>query len=58
MTNVLYSSGYSLKDPRQSHILALKMTHENFKKLLSNAVVTHGQTLTAEERQKPVRVQW
>ena len=55
---MLYRSGYSLKDPRQSHILALRMTHANFQELLSQACVTHGTALTPEERKKPVRVQW
>jgi hypothetical protein len=54
----MYRSGYSFKDARQSRILALKMTHENFEKLLREAVVCHGQTLSPEERTKDVRVQW
>jgi hypothetical protein len=55
---MMYRSGYSFKDARQSRILALKMTHENFEKLLREAVVCHGQTLSPEERTKDVRVQW
>jgi hypothetical protein len=55
---MMYRSGYSTKDSRQSHILALKMTHENFRNLLSHAAVTHGTGLTDEEKAKPVRVQW
>jgi hypothetical protein len=34
------------------------MKHSNFKHLLSLASVTHGDALTAEDRKKPVRVQW
>jgi hypothetical protein len=55
---MMYRSGYGTKDPRQSHILALKLPHANFEKLLSQAVVCHGQTLSEEEKKKPVRVQW
>lgn len=55
-----YRSGYSFKDPRQSHILALKIPHCHFHHILSSASVTpgHGKTMTAEEKAKPVRVQW
>ncbi|KAN0096675.1 protein of unknown function (DUF4291) domain containing protein [Hyaloscypha variabilis] len=55
---MMYRSGYSFKDAKQSHILALKMTHSAFLKLLNEAVVCHGQTLTSEDRKKDVRVQW
>ena len=34
------------------------MTHANLQSLLSMASVTHGQSLTYEERHRPVRVQW
>ena len=34
------------------------MTHANFEALLKEAIVVHGQTLTAAERAKAVRVQW
>lgn len=51
-----YRSGYSYKDSRQEHILAIKMTHENFKQLLSIASVTPA--LSPTESKKPVRVQW
>ena len=45
--------------PRQSKILAIKMTHANFRKLLSQSIVVHiGVKLTAEQREKPVRIQW
>jgi hypothetical protein len=54
----MYRSGYSTKDSQQSHILALKMTHQDFQNLLSQAAVTHGSALTNEEKERPVRVQW
>ena len=45
--------------PRQSCILAIKMTHANFRKLLSQSIVVHiGEKLTAKQREKPVRIQW
>lgn len=53
-----YRSGYSHKDPNQSHILALKIPHQHFLELLSQAVVGESGGLTAEERGKGVRVQW
>ena len=53
-----YRAGYSYKDKGQARILALRIKHENFQKLLSQATVTHGQQLTASERENPVRVQW
>lgn len=53
-----YRSGYSTKDARQSHILAIKMNHKNFQHLLSMASVASGGPLTDEARKKPVRVQW
>ncbi|CAM6094827.1 unnamed protein product [Calypogeia fissa] len=56
---MMYRSGYSLKDPHQARILAIKISHENFAVLLSQAVVTSGQhALSEEERRMPVRVQW
>ncbi|KAL8828414.1 MAG: hypothetical protein Q9170_006613 [Blastenia crenularia] len=56
---MMYRSGYSFKDPNQSHILAIKMTHQNFRNLLSLATVAgHEKVMTAEEKAKPVRVQW
>ena len=57
---MMYRSGYSYKDSNQAHILALTMTHENFAKLLSDAVVTsnHSGPLSKEARSKEVRVQW
>ncbi|KAL8692375.1 MAG: hypothetical protein Q9218_002594 [Villophora microphyllina] len=55
-----YRSNYSFKDPKQSHILALKIPHTHFHHILSQASVTpgHGKTMTADEKAKPVRVQW
>ncbi|KAG5643309.1 hypothetical protein DXG03_001193 [Asterophora parasitica] len=55
---MMYRSGYSFKDERQERILALKMKHEHFHQLLSAASVTSGGQLTAEDKKKPVRVQW
>jgi hypothetical protein len=34
------------------------MTHQNFQHLLSQALVVTGTSLTASEKEKPVRVQW
>jgi hypothetical protein len=34
------------------------MTHNNFFKLLREAVVCQGQTLSSQDRKKDVRVQW
>lgn len=53
-----YRSGYSTKDANQSHILALKMTHQNFQHLLSHALVTDGTALSEDTKAKLVRVQW
>ena len=55
---MMYRCGYSYKDKGQERVLAIRMKHEHFKRLLSQAVVCHGQTLSAEERGKGVRVQW
>ncbi|KAF2473177.1 uncharacterized protein BDR25DRAFT_387349 [Lindgomyces ingoldianus] len=65
---VLYRSGYSYKDSRQSHILALKLKREVFIGLLRRAVLSHGKgkeedsgrKAKSEGREKPanVRVQW
>ncbi|KAG4411014.1 hypothetical protein IFR04_015846, partial [Cadophora malorum] len=55
---MMYRSGYSTKDPRQTHILALTLTHESFLSLLTQAAVCNHGPLSAEERNKPVRVQW
>lgn len=54
-----YRSGYATKDARQTHILALKMKHENFRKLVEQAAVCRGKVpFTGEEKRRPVRVQW
>jgi hypothetical protein len=58
LDNYRYRSGYSFKDKNQFHILAIKMTHANFFKLLSESAVCHGQALSSEDRKKDVRVQW
>lgn len=55
---MMYRSGYATKDARQSHILALKMTHKNFQDLLSLVVVCGGGALSEEDRARAVRVQW
>ena len=35
------------------------MTHANFRRLLSQSIVVHnGEKLTAQQREKPVRIQW
>lgn len=38
---MMYRSGYSYKDERQTRILAIKMTHESFQGLLRRAVLTY-----------------
>lgn len=55
---MMYRCGYSYKDKGQERVLALRMKHEHFRRLLAQAVVCHGQALSAEERAKGVRVQW
>jgi len=56
---VLYRSGYSYKDARQTNILALTMTHEAFKGLLRRAVLTHGPEGGKRDlKEADVRVQW
>ncbi|PVH80374.1 hypothetical protein DL98DRAFT_560366 [Cadophora sp. DSE1049] len=55
---MMYRSGYASKDPRQTHILALTLTHACFLSLLSQAAVCNHGPLSADERNKPVRVQW
>ena len=60
---MMYRSGYSYKDARQAHILAIKMKHEHFKHLLSLAVLTHSMstvtpTLELKEKNANVKVQW
>ena len=54
-----YRSGYALKDSRQTRILALKISHEDFRKILMSAAVCRGGVpFSSEEKQFPVRVQW
>lgn len=54
-----YRSGYAQKDIRQTHILALKIKHKNFEKILRHAAICNGkQPFSNEEREKLVRVQW
>jgi hypothetical protein len=55
-----YRSGYATKDSRQTNILALRISHKHFTRILSLAAVTSGHSgpLPASERAKPVRVQW
>lgn len=55
---MMYRSGYSYKDAGQERVLALRMTHEHFRRLLAQAVVCRGQRLSEEERGMGVRVQW
>jgi hypothetical protein len=62
---MLYRSGYSYKDSRQAHILAIHMTHTSFISLLRKAVLSHGKGVgsknaKAETTPPPasVRVQW
>lgn len=58
---MMYRAGYSYKDARQTHILALKMKHEHFRELLMHAAVVNHDIpgpLTKEEREQKVRVQW
>lgn len=38
---IMYRSGYSFKDPGQAHILAIKMKHEHFLRLLEQGVVAN-----------------
>jgi len=57
---VLYRSGYSYKDNRQSHILALSLKRETFLSLLSKAVLAHASNGSPEGQSVKgcVRVQW
>lgn len=68
---MMYRAGYSHKDPGQSRILALKMTHEHFIGLLERGVLsthvqrnqaadTNEQKVPGGKRQKSgdVRIQW
>lgn len=53
-----YRSGFSYKDPRQAHILAIKLSRTSFEALLRQASVNSTQRLSSGERSKPVQVQW
>lgn len=57
---MMYRSGYSYKDARQTHILALEMKHADFIGLLRHAVLSHGRQANVEPIKKDgsVRVQW
>ena len=56
---MMYRCGYSYKDNGQERVLAIRMKHECFRKLLSQAVVCCGQRLGEEEKKgSGVRVQW
>ena len=54
----MYRSGYATKDERQTHILAIKMTQGNFRKVLREAVVCDEGPLSSEQKRARVRVQW
>jgi hypothetical protein len=51
---MMYRSGYSYKDDRQDRILALRMKHANFEKLLRRACLAHKPHTAGEA----VIVQW
>ena len=51
---MMFRSGWATK-PNQEHILAIKLTHEGFRKILTNAVKSTGSNQT---RQDSVRLQW
>jgi len=60
---MLYRSGYSYKDERQSHILAIKLKHETFFSLLRQAVLSNATTNREESVGKKMEkgsviVQW
>ncbi|KAF3929956.1 hypothetical protein AA313_de0205924 [Arthrobotrys entomopaga] len=48
-----YRAGFSHKDKNQSHILAIRMSHESFEEILLQSSLSNS----SEEKQ-PVRVQW
>ncbi|KAJ6263115.1 hypothetical protein Dda_1674 [Drechslerella dactyloides] len=54
-TWMMYRSGFSYKDANQSHILAIRMTHENFESILAQSSISHS-NFTGQKA--PVRVQW
>lgn len=58
---MLYRSGYSYKDPRQSQILAITLTKETFTALLRKAILAHGSKSIPDDvkfKKESVRVQW
>lgn len=61
---MMYRAGYSYKDARQSHILAIRMKHEHFIGLLERGVLAKHAKKAPEdsavkrEKTSDVRVQW
>lgn len=56
-TWMMYRCGYSYKDDRQTCVLAIKVSHEGFIKLLENArLSTHGEK--EGKKESKVVVQW
>ncbi|RSL49238.1 hypothetical protein CEP54_012535 [Fusarium duplospermum] len=61
---MMYRAGYSYKDSRQSHILAIRMTHEHFIWLLERGVLAKHAKKAPEdstvkrEKTSDVRIQW
>ncbi|KAJ6445963.1 ATP-dependent RNA helicase DHX8 [Purpureocillium lavendulum] len=58
---MMYRAGYSFKDPGQERILALRMKHRDFIKLLERGVLsTHDPAAADTPRDKTaeVRIQW
>ncbi|KAI9723661.1 MAG: hypothetical protein M1812_000961 [Candelaria pacifica] len=53
---MMYRCGYSYKDTRQECVLALRMKHEHFQKLLAGA--TLAQNVTPSTHRDSARVQW
>jgi hypothetical protein len=51
---MMYRCGYSYKDANQERVLALRMKHENFEKLLRHACLAHQ----PHKRGENVIVQW
>ncbi|EEU47843.1 uncharacterized protein NECHADRAFT_74824 [Fusarium vanettenii 77-13-4] len=61
---MMYRAGYSYKDSRQSHILAIRMKHEHFIGLLERGVLSKHAKKAPEdstvkrEKTSDVRIQW
>ncbi|WP_374581703.1 DUF4291 domain-containing protein [Pseudoduganella sp.] len=61
---MMYRSGWGLKDPGQSRILAVDISREGFEWALANSCLSHGQGTNDREKWRqllentPVRVQW